>query len=198
MLYEKDKLEQYFRDEIRRVSDMQMQQLDEEINEIRSSTLAKMEQSAKKDADAACEQELRELQSEYTVRLSRLRDQTDRRLMQKRSELANTVFSEVIEKIQQYTQEAQYGALLESQASAMAQAGYPNVTIYLRKADASYAQRIRRAYGEEVDVQVDEEIRYGGLRLVSLQSGIVVDETFDARLSEQKEWFYQNSGLFVK
>ena len=43
MLYEKDKLEQYFREEIQRVSEQQLQALDEEIETIREQTLAQLE-----------------------------------------------------------------------------------------------------------------------------------------------------------
>ena len=30
------------------------------------------------------------------------------------------------------------------------------------------------------------------------EKGIVVDETFDTGIDEQKDWFYTNSGLFIK
>ncbi len=45
MLYEKDKLEQYFREEIQRVSEQQLQALDEEIETIREQTLARRARS---------------------------------------------------------------------------------------------------------------------------------------------------------
>ena len=121
MLYEKDKLEQYFREEIQRVSEQQLQALDEEIETIREQTLAQLEASAQRDAGAACEQELRELQSEYAVRLSRLHDETDRRLMKKRNELAESVFSEVIEKIREFTESKDYEALLSDKARELSQ-----------------------------------------------------------------------------
>lgn len=198
MLYEKDKLEQYFRDEIQHVSDQQIQALDEEIKTIREQTLAQLEASAQRDAGAACEQELRELQSEYAVRLSRLHDETDRRLMKKRNELAEAVFSDVIDKIQQFTESGDYGTMLRAKATQLAQSAYPQPTIYVRAADMVYADQIKDAFANDATVCADDTIRYGGMRLECLASGIVVDETFDAQLSEQKEWFYQNSGLFVK
>ncbi|MDM8156258.1 V-type ATP synthase subunit E [Amedibacillus dolichus] len=198
MLYEKDKLEQYFREEIQRVSEQQLQALDEEIETIREQTLAQLETSAQRDAGAACEQELRELQSEYAVRLSRLHDETDRRLMKKRNELAESVFSEVIEKIREFTESKDYEALLSDKARELSQLSYPHPSIYVREADLSYADQIRNAFTDGAEVCADDSIRYGGMRLECLVSGIVIDETFDARLNEQKEWFYQNSGLFVK
>ena len=86
MLYEKEKLEQYFRDEIRRVSEQQIEELNEEIAEIQEKTIKDIEASARHDVDLACDQEMKELQSEYAIRQSRLHDETDRQLMKKRND----------------------------------------------------------------------------------------------------------------
>lgn len=198
MLYEKDKLEQYFRDEISRVSELEIKDLDEEIEIIRTQTLSEMEANAKHDVDIACEQELRELQSEYATRQSRLHDETDRRLMRKRNELAEMIFSDVIKKIEEFTQSKEYEDLLRSRAKELSQYNYPNSCIYIREADKKYANAIKSEFTDSIKIECDDEIRFGGLRLESIESGIVVDETFDSLLNEQKEWFYHNSGLFVK
>ena len=118
--------------------------------------------------------------------------------MKKRNELAESVFSEVIEKIREFTESKDYEALLSDKARELSQLSYPHPSIYVRKADLSYADQIRNAFVDGAEVCADDSIRYGGMRLECLVSGIVIDETFDARLNEQKEWFYQNSGLFVK
>ena len=34
-------------------------------------------------------------------------------------------------------------------------------------------------------------------RMECEEKGIVVDETFDTGIDEQKDWFYTNSGLFI-
>ena len=46
--------------------------------------------------------------------------------------------------------------------------------------------------------KIDEDIVLGGLRVEYEAQGIVLDESFDTSLEEQKEWFYANAGLYVK
>ena len=198
MLYEKEKLEQYFRDEIRRVSEQQIEELNEEIAEIQEKTIKDIEVSAKHDVDLACDQEMKELQSEYAIRQSRLHDETDRQLMKKRNELAEMIFHDVIEKIKDFTSQDAYETLLCSRAKELASKQYPSSTIYLREEDMQYADAIQKEFKEGTNVQADESIQYGGFRLECIENGIIIDETFDSALNEQKEWFYQNSGLFVK
>lgn len=198
MIYEKDKLEQYFRDEIERVSNTQLHELDLQIAEIREKKLEEIERQAQYEAGLAKEQELRELQSEYAVRLSRLHDDTDRRLMQKRNELAENVFQEAVNRIEAFTEKEEYIKMLVNKAKILADKGYQDPVIYMREQDLSHKEQILKLFTNGCTIQTDEEIQYGGIRLECLKQGIVIDETFDTAVKEQKEWFYHNSGLFVK
>ena len=50
MLDEKMKLEEYFKEEIQRVSDIQISGIEREIEQIRKKTIASLEQSAQTEA----------------------------------------------------------------------------------------------------------------------------------------------------
>ena len=54
------------------------------------------------------------------------------------------------------------------------------------------------AYGKPCEGKCDADILLGGFRMECEEKGIVVDETFDTGIDEQKDWFYTNSGLFIK
>ena len=95
MLDEKMKLEEYFKEEIQRVSDIQISGIEREIEQIRKKTIASLEQSAQTEAGMLRETELREKQSEHAIALSRLHEDTNRKLMAKRKELNEAVFDEV-------------------------------------------------------------------------------------------------------
>ena len=94
MLDEKMKLEEYFKEEIQRVSDIQISGIEREIEQIRKKTIASLEQSAQTEAGMLRETELREKQSEHAIALSRLHEDTNRKLMAKRKELNEAVFDE--------------------------------------------------------------------------------------------------------
>lgn len=102
MLDEKMKLEEYFKEEIQRVSDIQISGIEREIEQIRKKTIASLEQSAQTEAGMLRETELREMQSEHAIALSRLHEDTNRKLMAKRKELNEAVFDEVKQRMLAY------------------------------------------------------------------------------------------------
>jgi hypothetical protein len=48
------------------------------------------------------------------------------------------------------------------------------------------------------DVKVNADIMIGGLIGENPKSLLVIDETLDFALKNQKEWFAKNSGLIIK
>lgn len=198
MLDNRIELEQYFKDEIKRVSHIEIDQVDQEIADIREKALQSLESDAQREAGIALEQELKELQSEHAIRLSKVHEETNRKLMAKRSELCDKVFHEATEKIKSFTQSKEYLEMLKKKAAALSATPYENVTFYVREADKAYLKDIEHAYGKSCNISVDDDIIVGGLRMECLASGIVVDETFDTAIHDEKDWFYTNSGLFIR
>lgn len=198
MLYEKSELEQYFKDEINRISSIEIEQIESEIAEIRNRAIQTLEAEAQREAGILREQEIKELISEHAIRLSRLHEETSRKLMAKRKELSAQVFTEVRNRVQNFTEGKEYEAHLMTKAKELGTYSFADACIYMRKEDMRYADNIEKAYGRNCSIKEDEEIICGGLRLECEANGIVIDETFDTAIEEQKDWFYTNSGLFVK
>lgn len=198
MLDNTTELGQYFKEEIDRVSDIEVKQIDREIADIREKALQTMESDAQREAGIARDQELRELQSEHAIRLSKLHEETNRKLMAKRKELCELVFSQAKDNIKTFTSSNEYRQMLIKKASALANAPYEQVTFYVSKADEKYLSDIKKAYGKACDTAVDADIQVGGMRMECIADGIVVDETFDTAMDDEKDWFYTNSGLFIK
>ena len=73
MLDEKQKLKNYFEEEIQRVSNIQIKELDHEIDTIRKETIANLEEEAQNEAGLLRDSELREMQSDFAIQASRLR-----------------------------------------------------------------------------------------------------------------------------
>lgn len=198
MLDDKIKLEEYFKEEIKRVSGIEIKQIDDEISEIRDKSIQGLEADAQREAGIARDQELKELQSEHAIRLSKTHEETNRKLMKKRRELADKVFNEAVEQIKNFTLSKDYADYLNKKAKALAADSYSSVVFYVAKKDEKLLPAICKAYGKECDGQVDPDISVGGLRMECADKGIVVDETFDTGIDEQRDWFYTNSGLFIK
>lgn len=197
MLDETVILEEYFKDEIKRVSNIEIEQIEDEISEIRSMSIQSMEQDALHIARIQLEQEMRELTSEHAIQLSKTHEETNRKLMKKRRELSDSIFQEAVQQIKDFTQGKEYGDYLVDKARALADGTYGHVVFYVGKRDEAFLSAICKAYGD-CDGAMDPDIRIGGLRMECEDKGLVVDETFDTGIDEQRDWFYTNSGLFIK
>lgn len=198
MLNDKIKLEEYFKEEIKRVSDIEIEQIENEISEIRDRSLQGLEAEAKREAMISRDQELKELQSDHAIRVSKTHEETNRKLMKKRRELADKVFNEAVQEIKNFTLSKDYAEYLNKKAKALAENSFGSVVIYVAQKDEALLSDICKAYGAGCEGKVDPEIMVGGLRMECEAKGIVVDETFDAGIDEQRSWFYTNSGLFIK
>ena len=199
MLDEKVKLEEYMKNEIQRVSGIQIDKLEEEIRQIRSQTTSSLEENAKMEAELQKENELREMQSEYAIALSRLHEETNRKLMDKRTELNEAIFDEVKARMMTFCTQEQYKLMLKEKVSKLAKE-YPHdgVVIEVAKKDEAILEELCNTYQHGCTGATNDDITIGGFLLVCKEQGIVIDETFDTAISEQREWFYANSGLFIK
>lgn len=198
MLFTRDNLEKYFKDEISRVSQAEIDVIDAEINEIRQKTLANLEQDVKKETDYACTQKINELKSEEAIRVNQLEEKTNHELIVLRKKLMDELFDEVKQKLADYKNSKEYLVWLKKKVNAFDTYNLASYTMYISESDKKYVDDLKKTSKGNCMVSLDGDIEIGGIRFESEEAGIVVDDTFDSILDEQRAWFHANSGLFVK
>ena len=60
-----------------------------------------------------------------------------------------------------------------------------------------HKNKIFLAFGRKCDIESTDEITIGGMTGLSKKLGMLADETLDSKLEQQREWFFENSGLKV-
>lgn len=73
-----------------------------------------------------------------------------------------------------------------------------NSTLYLRQEDVKYQADLISAYGIDLDVKTSDQIKIGGFIIENKANNVVIDESLDFALENQKDWFYKTSGLMIK
>lgn len=162
---EKVNLEQYFKDEIERVSSSEICAVETQIEDIRSNAIKDIEAEAQQEAGMVEEQELRELNSEFAVRMSQLHEATDRRLMQKRNELTAEIFNACEAQVTAFADSKDYPEYLRKQAAKLGGHPHTGACLYVREEDMRHEQLIREAFAQPCRVEKDSAIRCGGIRL---------------------------------
>ena len=87
-----------------------------------------------------------------------------------------------------------YAAWLVKSAAALAETMGESGTLYARTADLPLLQGKLPA---GVALAADDTITLGGLRAANPATGLAADDTLEARLDAQHDWFLQNAGLEI-
>lgn len=139
-----------------------------------------------------------------TVRQNAIREKAQaetgahRELLTRREALSDMVFEAVRERLRSYSaSEAYRQALLDQIAAVRGRFDHTDSTVQLREGDRDLAGRIESLL-PGCRVEFVRDIRLGGFRLRNRKAGILLDETLDLKLEEQRPWFLRNCGLAVQ
>lgn len=120
-----------------------------------------------------------------------------RTLLGYRAEKAGAVFQNVCERLSRYAESPGYKTALMTRAKLLI-GRYDNAhsTVLVRTADMELGREIQKLLGV-AGLEADESIRLGGFKLRNTAARVLVDETLDERLEEQKLWFLENCGMKI-
>ncbi|MBR0575349.1 V-type ATP synthase subunit E [Proteiniclasticum sp. BAD-10] len=192
-----EELEAYFKQEIRKVSEKELEEVRREIEKIKNKVVTELEETAKLNAKIIVDQELKEIDSDHAISLSRLADDNNRRLMAKRQELTEGLFADVRNKLLAYAATDDYKTMMGEKTRKLAQRFRADAVLIVGKRDESLLPELLRSFSEGTQGTVDPQIELGGFRLEVKKDRIIVDETFDSTLNEEREKFYANSNLII-
>lgn len=191
-------IKQYFLNDIKRQSQAEIERLKQEQEAVKEKAIAEIHEEAQKEAKAFLEQELKDLTAEYTVKNSRINEERNRRLMQERDALTAEIFMQASKKLQAFVQTDAYVRHMKQKLSQLhVSALTEDVVFYIGACDEQRYKEIFQGF-DHVKVEVDPHIQLGGFRMEDERAGMVVDETLDTHLEDEKAWFYANSSLAVR
>lgn len=189
----------YMKDEIERQAKSEERAILKEVEALEKEAYESMKLEAKKDADLRLKQELEEMQSNAASEISESHIERTKKLIDKRDEYVSAVFNEAREKLNAFTSTDEYQEFMVNKAKkVMDMFDHDECIIYVRKEDLALKDELMKLYKNISDVKESQDILIGGLIGENPKSLLVVDETLDFALKNQKEWFSKNSGLIIK
>ena len=182
----------YMKDEIER-------QAKNEEKSILDEAYESMRAEAKRDADLKLKQEEEEMSSNASAEISESHIERTKKLIEKRDEYVKTIFAKAREELVAFTQSKEYASFMEEKIKKVA-ADFvgTNSIMFVASKDLSMEKALVKAFGSDIKVEASEDITIGGFIIENKESSLVVDETLDFALANQKEWFNKNSGLIIK
>lgn len=157
-------------------------EIDRQLDEARQAQQAKAEHTLHFETERARTRANREL--------SAARMQARAKLAAQRQQIAADTFAAARTQLAAFAAGKDYAAWLVKSAAALAESG----TLYARTADLPLLQGKLPA---GVALAADDTITLGGLRAANPATGLAADDTLEARLDAQHDWFLQNAGLEI-
>lgn len=194
-------IERIFADMKKEIAEESKEEVNEILADVKKSeddALVTMQQEAKKNADLRLKQELEEMHSEAATEISQVNSERMKKLIEKRDEYVNTIFTAVEDQLHAFVGSDEYVTYLEKKAKQVSEAQFEQAVMYVREADLKLADQLVKAYGKQIEVKASDRIQLGGLIVEDQLSALVVNETLDEALKAQREWFNKNSGLVIK
>lgn len=189
----------YMKEEIERLANLEEEKILSEAKELEEEAYNQIKAEAKKDAEVLLAKELVEISSSASVEASLSQEEKTKKLVNKRDEYVTNIFKEAKEKLVAFAASKDYQKYLVEHIEKIGKLyQMEDSTLELREEDMRYKDELVKAYGLNLEVEVSDKIKIGGFIIENKATNVVVDESLDAALENQKDWFYKTSGLMIK
>jgi V/A-type H+-transporting ATPase subunit E len=173
----KDALLKYFQQAITKESQVEIDELRNEINQLKSQAKAAFENELKEEKDQLLELHEIETRKKYQQQLVALTREYDLKL-----------FDELTDYLKTFEQTKEYANYIKTKLSSFDLSKYDHAEINPKD------DTVKSLLGS-LKVVTKEDI-LGGFLLVSKDHRTVIDETFNSKLEDAKVWFYDHAEWF--
>ena len=188
----------YMKDEIERQAKNEEKAILDEVKALEDEAYESMRAEAKRDADLKLKQEEEEMSSNASAEISESHIERTKKLIEKRDEYVKAIFEKAHEELVAFTKSADYASFMESKIKKVADDFKDSHSImYVSAKDLAMKADLVKAFGQDIDVEASDDITIGGFIIENKESSLVVDETLDFALNNQKEWLDKNKGVKV-
>lgn len=189
--------ESKFLDAINKYAEQQKAQITQEIEEYKNNKIEQATQQGLQDAYDLIRADISRRKALIVNELAQKELQLRNGLFLERQALCDQVFSQAKEKLLSFTKTEEYLRFLERSLHSVAKkCGHAACRISVAPFDESRREMIQKII-PDAEVTVDQHIILGGVKVYCPSLGILMDDTLDTRLEEQRQWFIENSGLKV-
>ncbi len=183
---------------IEKYAEEQRNKIKSEAETFKEKELTKAEEEGLREAYSFIQHKMASIKTEISRELSKAESQSRREIFIRRMEIADEVFKRAEDKLIQFTKTDKYADFLKKSVRETAKyLKSDDVIIFVNENDMRFSEDIKSSFGNQCEVRPSEDITIGGISAQSRKLGLIADETLDTKLSEQREWFCENSGLHI-
>lgn len=188
----------YMKEEIERQAKEEEKAILDEVKALEDEAYESMKAEAQKDAELKLKQEEAEMSSNASQEISESHIERTKKLIEKRDEYVKSIFDKAHVELVAFSNSQEYTSFMNEKIKKIAENFDDHSIMYLRSEDMKMKEELIKTFGKNIQVEVSEDITIGGFIVENKENHLIVDETLDFALYNQKEWFNKNSGLIIK
>ena len=189
--------ESKFLDAINKYAEQQKAQITQDIEDYKKTKIEQATEQGLQDAYDLIRDDIRKRKAAIVNEVSREELKLRNELFEQRQTICDDVFAQARQKLLEFVKSPEYTAFLERSLNEVKDTvGDKFCKVHLSQADCSLNLPIDSILPSH-EVVADRSIMIGGVKVYCPELGILMDDTLDARLNDQLEWFTENSGLKV-
>ena len=189
--------ESKFLDAINKYAEQQKAQITQEIEDYKNTKIEQATAQGLQDAYDLIREDIARRKAVIVNDLAKKELELRNDLFHERQSLADKVFEQAKEQLLAYTKTDDYTAFLTRSIKEIKEkCGTARCVISIAPFDEEKRDLIEGVL-PDAQITVDPHILIGGIKANCPALGILMDDTLDARLEEQREWFIENCGMKV-
>ncbi len=164
----------------------------------------KLENEILEDSKNMIKKEIINLENEVSIEISHKELEERKKVSQKRKEIMKDMFSECYKKLCEFCNSKKYEIFFEKSCEEISEMlklnnNYNNIKILIKAQDIKFESMIKKYFNNisNLEIEVTDDINIGGIILYSIDKKIIIDDSLDSRLKEQKNWAYENFGVLL-
>ena len=138
------------------------------------------------------------MQSKASIEISESHIERTKKLIEKRESYVSEVFQSSEDKLIEFTSSKKYREFMLKKANKIINMIEDECILYVLEKDLSLKDELLSLSNKIIDIKVSQDFKIGGMIGMNPDSSLIIDETLDFALENQREWFTQNSGLMIK
>lgn len=183
---------------INHYAEEQRKKIESEIAAFKEKELGEAEIEVLTECYLMIQKEMTQMRTGISREMAVREMELKRHLLEKRQQIADTVFQRAAEKLTEFTKTDRYDDFLKKSAEQFANALQGQETvIFVKPGDEKYEEMIRSAFQHPCSFQTLDSIRIGGIKARNEDLGLFADGTLDTLLESQRDWFEEQSGMAV-
>ncbi len=168
-----------------------------EAEEFRKQEIERATKEAITDAYTLIQKNITVEKAKIVTEYAKLAQKSRSEIFIRRNAIVDEIFQKSTDKLLSFTKTAEYDEYIKKSASEIAKLfENKNCVISIKKDDANKADMIKTIISN-CTVEYDDSILIGGIKGFCEEMSIIADDTLDTKLSNQRQWFAENSNLKV-